>query len=52
MPTIGVYIVGVGIYSIYMDVVNCLTDEYEKYAASILSAASLSRNVFSGVRDL
>lgn len=37
---------GVGIYSIYMGVVNYLTDAYEKYAASALSAASLGRNTF------
>ena len=35
-----------GIYSIYMGVVNYLTDAYEKYAASALSAASLGRNTF------
>jgi MFS family permease len=46
VPTIGVCIVGVGIYSIYMGVVNYLTDAYEKYAASALSAASLGRNTF------
>lgn len=46
MPAIGVAIVGVGIYSIYMGVVNYLTDAYEKYAASALSAASLGRNTF------
>ncbi|KAF1843276.1 MFS multidrug transporter-like protein [Cucurbitaria berberidis CBS 394.84] len=46
VPTIGVCIVGIGIYSIYMGVVNYLTDAYEKYAASALSAASLGRNTF------
>jgi MFS family permease len=46
VPAIGVCIVGVGIYSIYMGVVNYLTDAYEKYAASALSAASLGRNTF------
>jgi MFS family permease len=46
VPAIGVAIVGIGIYSIYMGVVNYLTDAYEKYAASALSAASLGRNVF------
>jgi hypothetical protein len=46
VPAIGVAIVGVGIYSIYMGVVNYLTDAYEKYAASALSAASLGRNTF------
>lgn len=42
----GVACVGLGIYSIYMGVVNYLTDAYEKYAASALSAASLGRNTF------
>ena len=46
VPTIGVCIVGVGIYSIYIGVVNYLTDAYEKFAASALSAASLGRNAF------
>lgn len=51
-PTIGVCIVGVGIYSIYMGVVNYLTDSYEKYAASALSAASLGRNTFGALLPL
>ncbi|RAR09428.1 MFS multidrug transporter-like protein [Stemphylium lycopersici] len=46
VPAIGICVVGVGIYSIYMGVVNYLTDAYEKYAASALSAASLGRNTF------
>lgn len=44
--------VGIGIYSIYMGVVNYLTDSYEKYAASALSAASLGRNVFGAFLPL
>jgi hypothetical protein len=42
----------VGIYSIYMGVVNYLTDAYEKYAASALSAASLGRNTFGAFLPL
>lgn len=52
VPAIGVTIVGVGIYSIYMGVVNYLTDAYEKYAASALSAASLGRNTFGAFLPL
>jgi hypothetical protein len=52
VPTIGIAIVGVGIYSIYMGVVNFLTDAYEKYAASALSAASLGRNAFGAFLPL
>jgi MFS family permease len=52
VPAIGVCIVGVGIYSIYMGVVNYLTDAYEKYAASALSAASLGRNMFGAFLPL
>lgn len=52
VPTIGICIVGVGIYSIYMGVVNYLTDAYEKYAASALSAASLGRNTFGAFLPL
>ncbi|PIG86307.1 MFS multidrug transporter [Aspergillus arachidicola] len=43
---------GLGIYSIYMAVVNYLTDAYEKYAASALSAASLGRNSFGAFLPL
>jgi MFS family permease len=52
VPTIGVCIVGIGIYSIYMGVVNYLTDAYEKYAASASSAASLGRNTFGAFLPL
>ncbi|OCL09830.1 MFS multidrug transporter-like protein [Glonium stellatum] len=52
VPTIGVCIVGLGIYSIYMGVVNYLIDAYEKYAASALSAASLGRNAFGAFLPL
>lgn len=46
VPTIAIAAVGIGIYSIYVGVVNYLTDAYEKFAASALSAASLGRNSF------
>jgi len=52
VPTIAVAIVGVGIYSIYMGVTNYLTDAYEKYAGSALSAASLGRNSFGAFLPL
>jgi MFS family permease len=52
VPAIGICVVGVGIYSIYMGVVNYLTDAYEKYAASALSAASLGRNLFGAFLPL
>lgn len=52
VPTCGVACVGVGIYSIYLGVVNYLTDSYEKYAASALSAASLGRNTFGAFLPL
>ncbi|KAL1301638.1 hypothetical protein AAFC00_005861 [Neodothiora populina] len=51
-PTIGIAVVGVGIYSIYLAVVNYLADAYEKYAASALSAASLGRNIFGAFLPL
>jgi MFS family permease len=51
-PTIGVAMVGLGIYSIYLAVVNYLADAYEKYAASALSAASLGRNTFGAFLPL
>lgn len=49
---IGIFVVGVGIYSIYMGVVNYLTDAYAKYAVSALSAASLGRNTFGAFLPL
>jgi MFS family permease len=52
LPTIGIALVGLGIYSIYLAVVNYLTDSYEKYAASALSAASLGRNTFGAFLPL
>lgn len=52
VPTCGIACVGVGIYSIYLGVVNYLTDAYEKYAASALSAASLGRNMFGAFLPL
>lgn len=52
IPTAGIACVGLGIYSIYMGVVNYLTDAYEKFAASALSAASLGRNVFGAFLPL
>ena len=52
VPTMGIAAAGVGIYSIYMAVVNYLTDAYERYAASALSAASLGRNSFGAFLPL
>lgn len=52
VPTIGITATGIGIYSIYMAVVNYLTDAYERYAASALSAASLGRNSFGAFLPL
>ncbi|KAG0155520.1 hypothetical protein PDIDSM_1097 [Penicillium digitatum] len=52
VPTIGIMAAGIGIYSIYMAVVNYLTDAYERYAASALSAASLGRNAFGAFLPL
>lgn len=52
VPTLDIALVGLGIYSIYLAVVNYLTDSYEKYAASALSVASLGRNVFGAFLPL
>ena len=48
----GIAATGLGLYSIYMAVVNYMTDAYEKYAASALSAASLGRNSFGAFLPL
>lgn len=52
VPTIAIAVVGIGIYHIYLGVVNYLTDAYEKFAASALSAASLGRNTFGAFLPL
>lgn len=52
VPTIAITAVGIGIYSIYLGVVNYLTDAYEKFAASALLAASLGRNSFGAFLPL
>ncbi|KUJ21968.1 MFS general substrate transporter [Mollisia scopiformis] len=52
VPMFGIGFVGFGIYSIYLAVVTYLTDSYEKYAASALSAASLGRNTFGAFLPL
>jgi hypothetical protein len=52
VPTLGIGCTGVGIYSIYIAVVNYLIDCYEKYGASALSAASMGRNTFGAFLPL
>ncbi|KAF2763865.1 putative MFS multidrug transporter [Teratosphaeria nubilosa] len=52
VPALGVGCVGFGIYQIYMATVNYLSDAYEKYTASALSAASLGRNTFGAFLPL
>jgi len=52
VPALGIGLVGFGIYEIYMAVVNYLSDAYEKYTASALSAASLGRNTFGAFLPL
>ena len=52
VPTLGIGCVGLGIYEIYMAVVNYLADAYEKFAASAMSAASLGRNTFGAFLPL
>jgi MFS family permease len=52
VPALGIGCVGFGIYEIYMAVVNYLSDAYEKYTASALSAASLGRNTFGAFLPL
>jgi len=44
--------VGVGIISIYLAVVNYMTDAFACYAASTFSTASLGRNTFDALLPL
>ncbi|KAH7342687.1 hypothetical protein BKA65DRAFT_552304 [Rhexocercosporidium sp. MPI-PUGE-AT-0058] len=48
----GVGFFSLGIYNIYLAVVNYLTDPCEKYAASALSATSVGRNIFGAFQPL
>lgn len=41
VPTLGIGCTGIGIYSVLRTVISYLTDAYERYAASALSATSL-----------
>ncbi|QDS74989.1 hypothetical protein FKW77_005424 [Venturia effusa] len=52
VPSLGIAAVGLGIYEIYMAVINYLSDFYVPYAASALSAASLGRNLFGAFLPL
>jgi len=52
VPSLGIGCVGFGVYEIYVAVVNYLSDSYEKYTASALSAASLGRNTFGAFLPL
>lgn len=52
IPTLGIAAVGLGIYEIYMAVINYLSDSYVQFAASALSAASLGRNLFGAFLPL
>ena len=52
VPALDIGCVGIGIYSLYLAVVIYLAHGYEKYAASALSAASLSRNRFGAFLPL
>ncbi|KAK0569354.1 hypothetical protein OC861_001068 [Tilletia horrida] len=45
-PIVGVVVLMVGIYSIYLAVFNYLADSYLIYASSALAAQSFARNVF------
>ncbi|KAF1810758.1 MFS general substrate transporter [Eremomyces bilateralis CBS 781.70] len=47
VPTAAIACTGVGIFSIFLTVTNYLTDSYERYAASAISAAGLARNGFA-----
>ena len=52
VPTIGVVVATMGIFSIYLAVFNYLADVYHRYASSALAAQSLCRNLLGGVFPL
>lgn len=52
VPAIGVTIMTMGIFSIYLATFNYLADIYHKYASSALAAQSLCRNMLGGVFPL
>jgi hypothetical protein len=49
---VGIGFADFGIFSIYLAVVNYLTDSYGKYAGSALSAAFLGQNIFGAFLPL
>ncbi|KAI5293124.1 hypothetical protein KEM52_005817 [Ascosphaera acerosa] len=48
VPTIGLAIATMGIFSIYLSCFNFLADCYGHYASSVLAAQSFLRNIFGG----
>ena len=51
-PTIGLGLVGIGIFIVVNAVSNYVEDAYEKYAASVLGAVAFGENMFAGLLPL
>ncbi|KAI5286476.1 hypothetical protein KEM54_006762 [Ascosphaera aggregata] len=49
VPTIGIAVATMGIFSIFLSCFNFLADCYGHYASSVLAAQSFLRNLFGGV---
>lgn len=52
VPTMGVCLASMGIYSVYLATFNYLADVYQMYASSALAAQSCCRNILGGVFPL
>lgn len=52
VPVIGVAISTIGIFSVYLAVLNYLADTYHSYANSALAAQSFCRNMLGGIFPL
>ncbi|KAL8335614.1 hypothetical protein RB601_008596 [Gaeumannomyces tritici] len=52
VPTVGVGVATVGIFSVYLATFNYLADVYQTYASSALAAQSCCRNILGGIFPL
>ncbi|EME49232.1 hypothetical protein DOTSEDRAFT_120287 [Dothistroma septosporum NZE10] len=52
VPTLGIALATMGVFSVYLAVFNYLADAYHRYASSALAAQSFCRNILAGAFPL
>ncbi|KAK4634497.1 Efflux pump [Fulvia fulva] len=52
VPTLGIALATMGVFSVYLAVFNYLADSYHRYASSALAAQSFCRNLLAGAFPL